>query len=213
METRIQEIAARSNSDIRIRVIPGHFATNHSHVNYYVDMTGIKSRYQMAKLAAVELAAAYAPSTSIDTIICLEGTEMLGAFLADELANSESDGPNSGADICVVTPELNANNQMIFRDNTQNMIWGKRILLLISSASTGKTINRSIECLQYYSGRLVGIAAIFSAIDHVGETPVHSIFTAQDLPDYKTFLSTQCEQCKARQKIDAIVNSYGYSKI
>lgn len=96
METRIQEIAARSNSDIRIRVIPGHFATNHSHVNYYVDMTGIKSRYQMAKLAAVELAAAYAPSTSIDTIICLEGTEMLGAFLADELANSESDGPNSG---------------------------------------------------------------------------------------------------------------------
>ena len=71
METRIQEIAARSNSDIKIRVIPGHFATNHSHVNYYVDMTGIKSRYRMAKLAAAELAAAYAPSTSIDTIICL----------------------------------------------------------------------------------------------------------------------------------------------
>ena len=46
-----------------------------------------------------------------------------------------------------------------------------------------------------------------------GEIPVNAIFTAQDLPDYRTSLSTQCEQCRAHQKIDAIVNSYGYSKI
>ena len=156
METRIQEIAARGNKGIKIGIIPGHFATNHSHVNYYVDMTSIKSRYQMARLAAAELAAAYAAATPIDTIICLEGTDMLGAFLADELSKTGNRGPNTGADICVIAPELNANNQMIFRDNTQKMIWGKRILLLISSASTGKTINRSIECLQYYSGQLVG---------------------------------------------------------
>ena len=213
METRIQEIAARGNKGIKIGIIPGHFATNHSHVNYYVDMTSIKSRYQMPRLAAAELAAAYAAATPIDTIICLEGTDMLGAFLADELSKTGNRGPNTGADICVIAPELNANNQMIFRDNTQKMIWGKRILLLISSASTGKTINRSIECLQYYSGQLVGISAIFSAIDQAGEIPVNAIFTAQDLPDYRTSLSTQCEQCRAHQKIDAIVNSYGYSKI
>ena len=66
METRIQEIAARGNKGIKIGIIPGHFATNHSHVNYYVDMTSIKSRYQMARLAAAELAAAYAAATPIE---------------------------------------------------------------------------------------------------------------------------------------------------
>ena len=164
METRIQEIAARGNRNVKIGVIPGHFAPNHSHVNYCVDMTRIKSFHRMAKSAAAELAKPYLTTTPIDTIICLEGTEMIGAFLANELAQPGTCILNGGNDISVITPETNANNQMIFRDNTQKMVWGKNILLLLSSVSTGKTINRSLECLRYYSGRLVGIAAIFSAI-------------------------------------------------
>ena len=213
METRIQEIAARGNKNIKIRVIPGHFATNHSHVNYYVDMTSIKSSHRMARNAAVELSRKYLTTTPIDTIICLEGTEMIGAFLANELGQSGNMIMNGGNDIHVITPELNSNNQMIFRDNTQKMIWGKNILLLISSASTGKTINRSIECLQYYSGRLVGISAIFSAIPVSNGVEINAIFTDQDLPHYQTMLSTECDLCKKGQKIDAIVNSFGYSKI
>ena len=43
MEERQQIIESRSNSKISIGVIPGHFATNHSHVNHYVDMTSIKT--------------------------------------------------------------------------------------------------------------------------------------------------------------------------
>ena len=213
METRIQEIAARGNKSIKIGIIPGHFATNHSHVNYYIDMTNIKNQQRMAQNAAIELAKSYMTSTPVDTIICLEGTEMLGAFIANELSRSGAPMINSGSNINVVTPETNSNNQMIFRDNLQKMIWEKNILLLISSASTGKTINRSIECLKYYSGILVGIAAIFSAIPEVNGFHVNSIFTANDLPHYQTVLSTECEQCKAGQKIDAIANSYGYSKI
>ena len=149
METRLQEICSKQNKKIKISYIPGHFATNHSHVNYYVDLTGIKSRHKMAKAAAEELSKYYLTTTPIDTIICLEGTEMLGAFMADNLSQPGSLIMNSNSNICVLTPELNSNNQMIFRDNTQNMVWGKNILLLIASASTGKTINRSIECLRY----------------------------------------------------------------
>ena len=213
METRIQEIRARGNKDIRIGIIPGHFATNHSHVNYYVDLTSIKSRHKMARAAAGELAKKYLNSTPIDTIICLEGTEMIGAFLAEELANAGVRSINSGSDICVLTPETNANNQMIFRDNTQKMVWGKNILLLIASVSTGKTINRSVEGLQYYSGRLAGISAVFSAAREAAGLPVNAIFTEEDIPGYLTSPSTDCEQCKRKQKIDAIINSYGYSKI
>lgn len=213
METRLQEIRSRYNKDIKIAYIPGHFATNHSHVNYYVDLSGIKSRHKIAKAAAEELAKYYLTTTPIDTIICLEGTETLGAFIALSLSQSGSLVMNSGNDICVITPELNSNNQMIFRDNTQKMVWGKNILLLISSASTGKTINRSIECLRYYSGRLVGIAALFSAIDESNGIPVRSLFTKEDFSDYKTMPSMECTMCKNKQKIDAIINSYGYSRI
>jgi len=159
MEGRAKTIESRKNRKIKISVIPGHFATNHSHINNYIDMTKIKTSHMMAKDAASQIASTYS-STPIDTIICMEGTEMLGAFLAESLA---SGGINQGEDVAVITPELNSTGQLIFRDNIQKMIWGKRVLLLISSVSTGKTINRALECLNYYSGELVAIASIFSA--------------------------------------------------
>lgn len=209
MENRIQTIECPKNRRIKIGIIPGHFATNHSHVNYYVDMTSIKTSHKMAREAAAELAASYA-TTHIDTIICLEGTEMLAAFLAESLAGQ---GINSGSDIAVVTPELNMNNQMIFRDNTQKKIWGKQILLLISSASTGKSIMRAVDCLQYYNGSLAAIGAIFSAIEESHGLQVHSIFHAGDLPQYSSYSSSSCPMCKGGQKVDALINSFGYSKI
>lgn len=89
MENRIQTIESPNNRRIKIGIIPGHFATNHSHVNYYVDLTSIKTGHKMAKEAAAELAASYM-TTYIDTIICLEGTEMLGAFLAESMASTAS---------------------------------------------------------------------------------------------------------------------------
>ena len=209
MEDRVQSIASRKNSRISIGIIPGHYATNHSHVNFYVDMTAIKTSSKMAKEAAAELAADFG-STYVDTVICLEGTEILGAFLAEQLSAS---GINQGSDINVITPELNAVNQMIFRDNMQKKIWGKRVLLLISSASTGKSINRAIDCLQYYSGELVAIGAIFSAIESVQGIEVKAIFTDSDLPHYDNFPLNACPMCKSGKKVDALINSYGYSKL
>lgn len=210
MENRITEITSKENKAVKIGIIPGHFATNHSHVNYYVDLTGIKTSHAMAIEAASVLAQSYLSGLSVDTIICLEGTEMLGAFFAQKLADA---GINSNKDIAVLTPELNSNNQMIFRDNIQSKVWGKNVVLLISSASTGKTISRSVECLQYYSGKLVGISAIFSAIDDFNGMPVNAIFRSSDLPKYETFLSHECPMCKQGKKIDAVVNSYGYMKL
>ena len=213
METRILEIKSKSNSKIKIGVIPGHFATNHSHVNYYIDMTKIKTHHKVAKETARELAKAYISNLSVDTIICLEGTEIIGAFLARELAKEGHTSINSGKDICVITPETNANNQMIFRDNIQKHVFNKQILLLISSASTGKTINRSVECLQYYNGQLAGVASIFSAINEHNGIQINSIFTSEDLNNYETMSAQDCKLCKSGQKVDAIINSFGYSKI
>jgi orotate phosphoribosyltransferase len=209
MEERLHKVQCKRNSKITIGVIPGHYATNHSHVNNYVAMTSIKTSLKMAKEAAAELASTYT-STHIDTIICLEGTEILGAFLAEYLSQG---GINSGSDVNIVTPELNAVNQMIFRDNTQKKIWGKQVLLLISSASTGKSINRAIDCLQYYNGHLVAIASIFSAIREMGGVEIHSLFTENDIPHYETYPANECPMCKSGQKVDALINSFGYSKL
>lgn len=209
MEDRMQIIESKRNSKITIGIIPGHYATNHSHVNYYVDMTSVKTSMKTAKAAAEQLAGEF-QSTFVDTVICLEGTEILGAFLAEALAQN---GINQNKDINVITPEMNAVSQMIFRDNTQKMIWSKRVLLLISSASTGKSINRSIDCLQYYSGELVAIGAIFSAIDEVQGIEVKSLFTDNDLPKYDNFAPNECPLCKQGIKVDALINSFGYSKL
>lgn len=209
MEDRVQVIESGRNNRISIGIIPGHYATNHSHVNYYVDMTSIKTSYKMAKESAAELGMAFA-NTPVDTVITLEGTEILGAFLADYLSQN---GVNQGQDVNLVTPELNAVSQMIFRDNTQKKIWGKKVLLLISSASTGKSINRAIDCLQYYSGELVAIGAIFSAIESIGGIEVKSLFTDKDLPHYDNFSANECPLCKNGIKVDALINSFGYSKL
>ena len=209
MENRKQEIRSTIDKHIKIDIIPGHFATNHSHVNYYIDMTKIKTHHKMAKRCADVLASKYS-STPVDTIVCLEGTEMLGAFLADSLSTN---GINSGNDIYVVTPEFNSNNQMIFRDNTQSAIWGKNILLLISSASTGKTITRSKECIKYYNGSLNGIASIFSAIAELDGMAIHCVFDDEEIPKYITCPSADCPMCKNGLKVDALINSFGYSKL
>lgn len=200
----------RSDKSIYIDVAAGHFATNHSHVNYYVDPTHLKTNQRAAKNAAMLLARRY-ENTLAETILCLEGTNMLGAFLAEELAQGNPVGINNGTEIHVLTPELNSNNQMIFRDNTKEMVQGKHVILLLSSVSTGKTIKRALECIEYYKAYLTGICAIFSAKDSYEDMPINAVFTLEDLPDYQSYDPRACPICKESPKIDAIVNEAGFS--
>ena len=39
------------------------------------------------------------------------------------------------------------------------------------------------------------------------------LFDAKDLKGYASYDAKACPMCKAKQKIDAIVNGYGYSKM
>ena len=211
MNSRAIDLRAKKNKRIGIKIIPGHFSTSHSHVNYYIDMTDIKSYYKKAKLAAEELAKAYS-STPVDVIICLEGTRIVGAYLAEELAQTSIAAINHDANLAVVTPETNANNQMIFRDNIQPIIWNKRVLLMVASVTTGQTIGRAMDCIQYYNGQLAGICALFSAVEESNGIPIHSLFSLKDIPDYQNFSPHECPYCKEHTKIDAMVNSYGYTK-
>jgi orotate phosphoribosyltransferase len=104
-------------------------------------------------------------------------------------------------------------SQLIFRENTAPMINGKNVLILMASVSTGYTAKSAIETIAYYGGRAVGIASIFATVETIGTLPVTSLFNPKDLPDYTTTDAAACPLCKAGQRLDAIVNSFGYSKL
>ena len=197
-----------------LRIARGHFATNHSHINYFVDITYQKTRLSEAKDSAHQLVSHFINDTPVDTILCLDGTAVLGTCLAEELTKSGFQTINAHQTIYVLEPEYNANSQIIFRDNTRKMITGKHVLVLMASVSTGKTMARSVECVQYYGGTVVGISAIYSDMEKSPEgIPVNSLYSQSDLPDYASYSAHDCPLCKQGIKIDALVNSYGYSML
>ena len=149
----------------------------------------------------------------MDTIICMDGTEIIGAYMASELVIPGGFSMNGQNDISIITPEFNPVGQILLRDNTQRMVWGKNVLLLVASVTTGETVLRAMECIRYYGGRVAGISAIFSAIIQIENVEINTMFTADDLPGYQTYLPHECPFCKKSLKVDAIVNSFGYSKI
>ncbi len=213
METRSREIKSSQQPLVSMRVTPGHFATRNSHINFYVDMTEIKCEHSTARLAAQVLADQYAQLTPVDTIVCLDGTEVLAAFLAAALSDGGNRAMNAGSHIHILTPEINTSGQLMFRDNMQHMIWNRNVLLLVASATTGHTITQAMECIDYYNGRISGICAIFSAIPVVRDIPIRAIFSIEDVPGYATYSPADCPDCRAKRKIDALVNSFGYSRL
>ena len=152
-------------------------------------------------------------STVVDTIVCMDGTEVVGAYLAQEFEKRGFRNTNLHNTIYVVTPEYNANNQLIFRDNTIPAIKGKNVILLLATTTTGLTVRRSLECVQYYGGILRGISSIFSTVKKVGGMEVHSVFTEDDVPGYQAFGRDECPYCKKGFAIEAMVNGFGYSQL
>ena len=208
MEKRAYDVVSPLNREIVIRVIPGHFATRHSHVNYCIDMTRIKSQLISARAAAKLFAGSFA-GTPVDTVISLDRMKMVGAFLASELSMS---GLNLHQDIAVISPEI-TDDKMILRDNFLPYVKGKNVLLLTATATTGLTVKSAVEGVRYYGGDAVGAAAVFGADLTQVDVPVARLFGVEDIPGYASYPIAECPLCRAGIKVDALVNSYGYSKI
>ena len=202
-----------AKGEIALDVSRGHFATGHSHINYYIDVTQQKFCLSEARKVALALAREYRASTLIDTILCLDGTEVIAACMASEMTKTGYMNINQNQDMNVLTPERSVGSQLIFRENTAPMITGKNVLILMASVSTGYTAKSAIETIAYYGGHAVGIASIFASVKEVGGLPVNCLFDPKDLPDYMTSDAPDCPLCKAGQRLDAIVNSFGYSKL
>lgn len=230
------KIPCKKNKDLVLKVTPGHFSSDRFHVNYYIDMSTLKMRQSEAKLVAKTMAENYikkveinskkfpdlmnanlieqgAVRTPIDTIICMDGCEVIGAYLADELTSHGVKANTQHQTFYVVTPEFDNTGQMVVRNNIKPMIKGRHVLVVLASAMSGRTISKAIGTILAYGGKVSGLSVIFANVDEVGGYPVNGVFTHEDLPNFKLSDPYDCEQCKEGKKLDAVVNSYGYEEL
>lgn len=212
MESRMVKFYSKESNMVAIHAIPGHFATSHSHINYYIDITSLKTRVQEAKEAAKVLYQKIGRLAYVDTIVCMDGTQVIGAFLADEFEKGDYASTNRHETIYVVAPEINSSNQLLLRDNIKPSIAGKHVVLLSATTTTGKTIHRSLEGIRYYGGIVESVASVFGTVQKVDDMPVTTIFTEEDIPGYAAYPAAECPFCKQGQCIEAMVNGFGYSK-
>ena len=211
--TEEYNIRAR-NSEVILHVKKGHFATMHSHTNYFVDVTTQKMNLSEAKSVARELADNYRANTIVDSILCIDGMEVVGTCMANELTQDQYLNINAKHPIFVMSPEyISGGHQMMFRDNHIPMLSGKGVLVLAASVTTGKSALAAMDAVAYYGGKVVGVAAIFATVGECDGTPVKSIFDPNDLGDYQSFKPNRCPYCGEGKKIEALVNSYGYSAL
>jgi orotate phosphoribosyltransferase len=214
MENEVFTVSLTKNPEININVVPGHFTTSHFHITHYIDLDNLKTNASLAREVASEMALPYLTSTLVDTIVCLERMEVVGAYMADELLKEGTSVINSGREIHVVTPIVNINKNLMFQNNMQELIYNRNIILLLSSISSGTTLDIALECLSYYGGKLVGISALFNASPQKRYEPeIYSLFTNEDIPDYHLFSTNECPMCKEGHKLDAIIVHDGYIKI
>ena len=205
-----------SNRDDRvfIHAMPGHFVSANNHINYYIGTSDIKHNHEVSVDASMLLAEYYNTyGIEIDTVLCLYETQALGAYLAHELSRPSMMSPNPTREIYVIGSEYDASGNLIFRDNLIRMIKEQNVLILISCITSGRTVERAMESVQYYGGRVVGVSSVFSAVDTIQGIPVNTIFNSSDLPAYEFYHANNCPLCQKGDPIDAISNGYGYSML
>lgn len=204
---------ATKRNNLNLRVAAGHFATGNRHSNYYIDVVTQKTRLSEAKAVAEELRSYYYADTIVDTILCIDGTEVIGTCLAESLTKADFINMNAHKTIYVVTPEIVNGSQIVFRDNIVPMIKDKHVMILAVSVASGKTVETAVDAVKYYGGMISGIASIFSTKEECAGYPVRSVFNPNDIPGYESHPAHECPLCKEGKKIDALINSHGFSKI
>ena len=204
-------VVSEKNPKISVQVATGHFATGSAHRSHYIDIFDLKSNSTVAKHAAREMAASYRSNTIVDVIVYMDGTEVLAAYLAEELL--QPGAMNDGGEILIITPMIRADGRFVFHQNVQEKIINKNAILIVASMSTGATSNSVLECLDFYGCNLVGISAVFSAVPEAGDRKIYSLFSTVEIPDYWFCSPSDCPLCKEGRKIDAVFSSEGYTEL
>ena len=235
MENAIK-IYAKDNDKLALKVTKGHFSSDRFHVNYYIDMSSLKMRQSSAVAVAkamvkkyvnrVELSKsfgvseemlqyskAFATKRTIDTVICMDGCEVIGAYVAQELSSMGFSTTNAHKTSYIITREFDSAGQMVVRENIKPMLKDKHVLVVLATAMSGHTIEKSLRCIESYGGIVEGISVIFGVVNEIEGHPVNAVISVEDIPDFRLSDPKDCPDCKNHVKMDAIINSYGYTPL
>ena len=148
------KIYSKDHPALALKVTKGHFSSDRFHINYYIDMTDLKMRQRNAEEVAKaivekyvkrvtltpviglvseamnQMAATNATKAPIDTIICMDGCEAIGAYIAKELSEVGFATTNTHKTTYILTPEFDSTGQMVVRENIKPMLKGKHVLVL-----------------------------------------------------------------------------------
>ena len=103
--------------DVSLHVAKGHFATRNSHTNYFIDVTNQQSSIREAEAVAQQLAQrSLAQHLMLDTILCMDGTRVIGTCLAQKLTQGGFRSINAGKEIYVLRENVGTSGKLIFRD-------------------------------------------------------------------------------------------------
>ena len=180
----------------------------------YVRKVDISGNNRLIDEMAKQMAAQSASVSPVDTIICMDGCEVIGAYLAEEFANAGVNTTTQHHSCYVITPEFDRSGQMIVRENIAPMIKGRHVLVILATAMSGRTISKSIRCITSYGGIVEGISVIFS--NNVNEIDGHRVYSIFDLMICQISNYPYLKNAKTARTnvpLDAIVNSYGYEKL
>ena len=109
--------------DVSLHVAKGHFATRNSHTNYFIDVTNQQSSIREAEAVAQQLAQrSLAQHLMLDTILCMDGTRVIGTCLAQKLTQGGFRSINAGKEIYVLRENVGTSGKLIFRDNARFML-------------------------------------------------------------------------------------------
>ena len=143
----------------------------------------------------------------------MDGCEVIGAYVAQQLSSAGFNTTNIHKTSYVISPEFDSAGQMVVRENIKPMIKDKHVLVVLASAMSGHTIEKSLRCIESYGGIVEGISVIFGVVSEIEGHPVNAVFSVEDLPDFRLSDPHDCPDCKNHVKLDAIVNSYGYTPL
>ncbi len=174
----------------------------------------VKTRHNNAREAAKELAKEYLTTTMVDTIVCLDETEVIGTISGRDFVGQYHDVHEQQKQyFCNHAGISSGRTDRVPGINKQRMIKNQQVLILAASVTSGKTVSKAIESVLYYGGSVCGICSIFSAVTKIAGMKINTIFTSSDVPDYRAYAPHDCPLCKEGRPVEAIVNSYGYSKV
>ena len=164
-------------------------------------MTTLKTRQSEAERAAKALVRPYVVTTIVDTILCLDGTQIIGAYLSQELSHAGLASINAHQTIYIITPEYDATQpaavpgQHPAHGPGQARAHPHRLGDHRHQRGQGHGTAWSTT-----AAPPAGICSIFSAQDEIAGMRVHSVFTPEDIPDYATLPPATTAPCASRSR-------------